>query len=162
MYRITVKLGDKEEVLEFESLKKAKLYRDYHFEFGNWKDHSRWIKEKKITPEERRYAIDEVTELVNGKIERSYLIAKGMDIVLEEATDHKTKLDLWLDFRQARNLLLQKTDWTQLADCKLSQEEKLQYRSYREYLRNATSLYDDSTVVNAKVYTLEEWKSGKR
>jgi hypothetical protein len=58
--------------------------------------------------------------------------------------------------------MLQLTDWTQLSDCELTIEDRKEFRSYRNYLRTLPVLYNDSTIVCAKVYSFEEWKKGKR
>lgn len=41
-------------------------------------------------------------------------------------------------FRKERNLLLQESDWTQLVDSPLSEEKKLEWKEYRQKLRDAT------------------------
>ena len=40
--------------------------------------------------------------------------------------------------RSKRNALLQETDWTQLPDSPLSDDDKLFYREYRQELRDIT------------------------
>jgi hypothetical protein len=44
----------------------------------------------------------------------------------------------WQDVRSKRNALLQETDWTQLPDSPLSDDDKLFYREYRQELRDIT------------------------
>ena len=65
-------------------------------------------------------------------------------------------------FRHKRMLALQETDWTQLADVDLDTEERKEYRSYRNYLRDLPKHYDDSSVTYAKEYRFEYWRKGKR
>jgi hypothetical protein len=43
------------------------------------------------------------------------------------------------DTRKARNQLLTETDWTQLADAPLSEEQKAAWSQYRQDLRNLTA-----------------------
>lgn len=43
------------------------------------------------------------------------------------------------DVRSFRNRLLAQTDWTQVADCPLTNDQKKQWTSYREKLRNITN-----------------------
>lgn len=45
---------------------------------------------------------------------------------------------MWPYFKQARNYLLQATDWTQLPDVELTQEEKDAWTAYRQSLRELT------------------------
>lgn len=47
--------------------------------------------------------------------------------------------DYWVEFRFLRNYLLEKSDWTQLNDCALSEEKKIEWVIYRQELRNLPS-----------------------
>lgn len=161
MHKLIVRQGDIEQVHEFETSELAQLYRDYHLAFGHWNGVSKWVEEKDITPENRRFVIDERTELVNGIIVRYYKLTEGIELKIERACAN-TIPEVWEIFRENRTKLLALTDWTQLADSALSTEERKDYRSYRSYLRSAPKLYDDATIVNAKVYSFEDWKKGKR
>lgn len=161
MHKLIVRQGDIEQVHEFETSELAQLYRDYHLAFGHWNGVSKWVEEKDATPESRRFIVDERTELINGEIIRFFKLTEGIELKIEEVTSNSVK-EVWKIVRQKRNKLLELTDWTQLADCALTTEEKKEYRSYRSYLRTIPVLYDDSTVVYAKVYSFEDWKKGKR
>ena len=56
-----------------------------------------------------------------------------------EVEDIKIDLEfLAMNVRMERNELLSKTDWTQLTDCPLSEMQKVQYRVYRQALRDIT------------------------
>jgi hypothetical protein len=161
MHKLIVRQGDIEQVHEFESSELAQLYRDYHLAFGHWNGISKWIEEKDLTPEKQRFVIDEKSELINGKIVRFFRLTDGIELKIEEASPDCVH-DLWRLVRENRNKFLQMTDWTQLADCELTTEEKKEYRSYRSYLRVLPKLYDDSSVVSAKVYWFDDWKKGSR
>lgn len=50
--------------------------------------------------------------------------------------------------RTRRNEKLQESDWTQLADSPLSEEQKQRWRDYRQALRDLPSLYQDDQTVN--------------
>ena len=163
MYKLTVKdakTGD-EHVKEFETAELAILYRDYHLVFGQWNSVVKWIEEKDATPEQKRFIVDEKTELVNGSIVRFYKLAEGMEIQLEEASSDVIK-QCWILLRNSRDRMLKLTDWTQLSDTELSTDERKEYRNYRSYLRVLPKLYDDATIIQAKVYSFEDWKKGKR
>ena len=56
---------------------------------------------------------------------------------------------LWKDIRKHRNTKLTETDWTQLPDSSLTQEQKNAWVSYRQELRNVP-------VNNEEVQSLEE------
>ena len=161
MHKLIVRQGDIEQVHEFETSELAQLYRDYHLAFGHWNGVSRWVEEKDITLEQQRFVIDEKTELINGKIVRFFNLTDGIELRIEEASPSCID-DLWRLVREKRNKELNKTDWTQLADCELSTEEKKDYRSYRSYLRAFPRLHNDASVVSAKIYSFEDWKKGKR
>jgi hypothetical protein len=46
--------------------------------------------------------------------------------------------DLMVYIRTERNILLEATDWTQLLDAPLTEEQKGEYRVYRQALRDIT------------------------
>jgi hypothetical protein len=163
MYKLTVKDArtGEEQVKEFETAELAILYRDYHLAFGQWNGIARWVEERHITQEQQKFIVDEKTELINGEILRFYKLSEGLEIKLEEASG-KSINGCWNIFREKRNKMLQLTDWTQLSDCELTIEDRKEFRGYRNYLRTLPVLYNDSTIIHAKVYSFEEWKKGKR
>jgi hypothetical protein len=125
------------------------------------KYNAKWVEEKKILPDQKRFIVDEKTELVNGEIVRFYKLSEGLEIKVEEASGNSIS-GCWNIFREKRNKMLQLTDWTQLSDCELTIEDRKEFRGYRNYLRTLPVLYNDSTIIHAKVYSFEEWKKGKR
>lgn len=57
--------------------------------------------------------------------------------------------------RSERNALLQKTDFTQVADAPLTTAEKTQYTAYRAYLR---AIPENSEFPDITVKTFAQWK----
>lgn len=161
MYKLFVKKDDKEEILEFATAELAQLYRDYHLAFGHWNGLTKWVEEKHLTEEEKAFIVDEKTELVAGGIIRFYKLTTGVEFCIEKA--EPTQIDqAWYLFRKKRDRALLDTDWTQLADSPVSAEVRKDYRSYRNYLRVLPSLHNDSSILNAKVYSFQDWKKGLR
>lgn len=161
MYKITIKQGESQSEMEFDTAKLARLYRDYHLAFGHWSGRSQWIEESKVTPEMRRFIVDEMSEIREGRTVRVYRVTDGIELVMEEASAN-TVSECWSSFRETRNTLLKESDWTQMADVSISQEVRKDYRSFRQYLRDAPKLHGDNSIAEARVYGFIEWKSGKR
>lgn len=160
MYKMTIKAGEKVEELEFDSPKLAKLYKDYHIAFGHWKGKSQWKKANKVTPEEMKFVVDEMTEInLSGDIERTYLLLDGIQII-EERVVNNTK-DCWDLFREHRDNLLFKSDFSQIPDNSLSTDLRLKWRKYRQYLRDCPKLYNDTNIAGKSPTTFEEWLNGK-
>lgn len=44
--------------------------------------------------------------------------------------------DMWYWLRERRNRMLTRSDWTQVADCSLTEEQKAEWRIYRQQLRD--------------------------
>lgn len=143
---------------EFESAKLAQVYRDYHLHFGNWSGLGRWISASELTPESQKYVCDEVTKMEKGQVVPYYYVADGL--IIESYKGSKD--DEYAVFRLKRDSALKATDWTQLADVIMTQDERKSYRNYRDYLRKLPGLHDDTSIVTAQVYSYEEWLSGKR
>lgn len=47
----------------------------------------------------------------------------------------------WDDIRQERDFLLSRSDWTQISDSPLSDEDKAAWQTYRQALRDITETY---------------------
>jgi hypothetical protein len=102
----------------------------------------------------------------NGKITRtgtcsdSDLLIQG-DNVIEGVADDSIHMivdgqvvdkpvdteDLLVELRNIRNIILTDTDWTQIPDAPLTDEQKAQYRAYRQALRDLPSKYDTITDI---------------
>ena len=163
MYKLYVfnSKTNEEKVLKFESMELAVLYRDYHLAFGLWSNVSKWLSEDDIEESQKKFIIDSKYMEVNGFLKKFFKIADGFEITIKKEEKSVLK-EHWNLFRRKRMLALQETDWTQLADVDLDTEERKEYRSYRNYLRDLPKLYDDSSVTYAKVYSFEDWRKGKR
>lgn len=72
------------------------------------------------------YIIDDVSHTV-------YISYPAVPISLTQA---------WAVIREQRNMMLLKTDWTQLEDSPLSSEKKNEYKVYRQALRDITEQID--------------------
>jgi hypothetical protein len=53
----------------------------------------------------------------------------------------------WDKIKQIKNLLLQKSDWTQLIDVDLSEEDKSKWSVYRKQLRDITKTFRNPSEV---------------
>ena len=53
----------------------------------------------------------------------------------------------WLYVRTERNEKLTTCDWTQLSDCQLSVEKKLEWTTYRQELRDITNQSDPFNII---------------
>lgn len=72
--------------------------------------------------------------------------------------DNASKMEVEMErVRLERNRMLQLTDFSQLADVPLSNEEKKKYRQYRRYLRELPKLIEREQVLQFKVLTYQEW-----
>ncbi len=60
------------------------------------------------------------------------------------------------EVRQQRNLLLSVTDRYMLADFPIAEDEREQYRQYRQYLRD---IPEKAAFPNVSVLTFEEWQN---
>ena len=56
---------------------------------------------------------------------------------------------------------LRETDWTQIADEPLSQEERKDWRDYRVYLGNIEELWNNKQINILEVKDFEDWKQNK-
>lgn len=56
------------------------------------------------------------------------------------------------ELRQERNIRLQLTDWTQMPDAPLTDAKKLEWRTYRQALRDLPSQYLDETDIDNVVF----------
>lgn len=90
------------------------------------------------------------------------LQARDGEFIIEGIADDETKLvidgeivdkpitapTISIDeIRFQRDILIAKTDWTQLPDAPLTDEQKAQYKAYRQALRDLPSDYDTITDI---------------
>lgn len=59
---------------------------------------------------------------------------------IEEVNNYKNPIT-WDTVRDVRNQILTNSDWTQLEDAPLTQEEKDHWATYRQYLRDIPKLF---------------------
>lgn len=86
-----------------------------------------------LTAEEWQQALSKNYKVINGKHTYSAFV-QSEDSILE-------------NLRTTRNALLINSDWTQLDDSPLSEEEKTEWRNYRQALRDLTGLDDLTSIV---------------
>lgn len=160
MYKLEIINCETEEKkeLKFDSFELAKLYRDYHITFGTLSSCAKWVSEKDIKLEQKQFIIDEKYISSDGIMIKYYKITDGYKVRIYNESGVITYKELWDNLRLIRNNKLKDTDWTQLPDNNLTIEEKKEFRKYRDYLRGVTTLYNDSSVHSAKVYSFEDWK----
>lgn len=72
-------------------------------------------------------------------LEESFLTMKQSEVTDEQ---------WWVVARWWRNALLAESDWSQVADNSLSEEQRELWRSYRQELRNITSTYTDPREIS--------------
>lgn len=77
-----------------------------------------------------------------------------------ETPDEVSFEEYFSRLRKEREVKLAQTDFSQLADAPFTSEEKMQYRSYREYLRNLPLQYNNSNIENYSVKTFEQFIAG--
>lgn len=115
-------------VVNKETLQIACKYR-YHYDIE--------IQLKNDFPEKQYYFI-EIPSNINYKYIQAIL--KDNTIVLIENTD-----DFLNEIREKRNKLLIATDWTQNNDSPLTEEKKIEWRIYRQLLRDLPTNTTDPT-----------------
>lgn len=94
----------------------------------------------------REWAVKHGFTLV--KVQGGYRIAKPAEIGETEKAYR---------IRQQRNALLTATDFTQLSDAALTDEEKARFAEYRQYLRDIS---EDDEFPNVVLKTYSEWEEG--
>jgi hypothetical protein len=71
-----------------------------------------------------------------------HIIVDGQ--VVDKVVDNSIFID---ELRLNRDVLLSETDWTQIPDAPLTDEQKAQYKAYRQALRDLPSKYDTITDI---------------
>lgn len=90
------------------------------------------------------------TSVVTGQ----NFVVEGNEVVQYEQVREKTQEELdqessqmWENVRNERNRYLEECDWTQLPDSPLTEEQKTQWQSYRQQLRDITTQQDPYNIV---------------
>lgn len=60
--------------------------------------------------------------------------------------------------RSDRDKLLSGSDWTQIADAPVSEEQRAEWVEYRAYLRSVPQLWDDQRMREPVVLKFDQWK----
>ena len=60
--------------------------------------------------------------------------------------------EFWIQVRRERDALLMQSDWTQLADCKLSLSKQGEWTEYRQVLRNVPGNNSGATMLDQIVW----------
>jgi hypothetical protein len=103
----------------------------------------------KFTPEGREVAeiTDEEAEQLETSVEIFFLI-EGKLVSLAAKRWAEDPEGVKASLRPERNRLLAASDWTQLNDADLTEEEIAAWAAYRQSLRNLTDDIDESGSVN--------------
>ena len=103
----------------------------------------------KFTPEGREVAeiTDEEAEQIETSVEIFFLI-EGKLVSLAAKRWAEDPEGVKASLRPERNRLLAASDWTQLNDADLTEEEIAAWAAYRQSLRNLTDDIDESGSVN--------------
>jgi hypothetical protein len=83
------------------------------------------------------------------------------DAMMEKVRKRHEQLQFEIDCKIAKELslrYLKETDWTQLPDAPLSQNEKMIYRRYRAWLRKRPKEIEQDAKGNRQVFKFEEWR----
>ena len=162
MYKlVAINIEDgKEYEYVFQSHKEATIYKQYHFTFGDWSYGSEWVFD--IDDSLKEFVVDSASVIKEGVVAKSYLISRKWKIKEAFVSQAAGTVKSWIRFRAARDTLLKGSDWTQLADAPMTTADRVDWKKYRQYLRDVPSLHTDVTIENAKVASFEEWRAGVR
>ena len=86
----------------------------------------------------------EYQTLLDGQSSGKKIVSLQGTVTLVDPT--KTVMT-WDEIRAARDNKLAACDWTQIPDSPLTQTVKMNWKSYRQLLRDLTSTYSDPTLV---------------
>jgi hypothetical protein len=88
----------------------------------------------------------EAPNIDNSVISGSYFEINEDEVVEYQTRRPKTEQEIqeeteqkWRAIREKRNRLLLESDWTQLPDSPLSEEKRLEWKTYRQELRDITN-----------------------
>lgn len=83
----------------------------------------------------------------NTRIEELGIYEQAIQILQDEIERRKEEIessrDYWYEFRFIRNDKLSNTDWTQVPDSPLTEEQKENWRIYRQQLRDLPDIITD-------------------
>ncbi len=70
----------------------------------------------------------------------------------EEISDEHKNMIVLTKLREYRDMALASSDWTQVADAPISDEEKAAWASYRQELRDLPNTYANETNIDSVIY----------
>ena len=159
MYKLKIKHLESGAINEvkFNTKEEMELYKQYHIVFHGWDKPQKWVLDRFLKEEERKYIAASQERIgQNKKPQTWYLVKPEYNFAEELQIEDQTLYD-WEVLRLKRDFALAYTDYTQLADCPLSTKIKQLYREYRAFLRNLPLCYNDESIGKFKVMTFEEW-----
>ena len=93
------------------------------------------------------YVVEDGSDLANKIISAypyySFITDIDGNLVDIKILEKPTSFVTWEEIRKQRNNFLRETDWTQLTDCQLTEEEKEKYHIYRQTLRDIPQTYEE-------------------
>ena len=96
----------------------------------------------------------EAPNIDNSVISSSYFEINEDEVVEYQTRRPKTEQEIqeeteqkWIEIREKRNRLLFECDWTLLSDSPLSEEKRLEWKTYRQELRDTTNYASPDAVI---------------
>lgn len=161
MFRVIAKnlIRREEYISEHVTLEEAELFVKEQIDRRIWGMPERWLDEDNVLSIEKPRVVNSRV-ISGGKIQ--YFLPADYTYNIEEVREGGVEVDYWATLRYKRKLMLQDTDFTQLADSPISADVKKQYREYRKYLRDLPKSYNDNTITKFKVMSFDAWKEWKK
>lgn len=145
--------------LEFSTKEEMDLYKLYHITFHGWDRSQKWVHERFIKPEEKKYVVTEQQKTgPNNTKQTWYLVRPEWNFVDTQLNPEEQVVTNWHTLRIKRDWMLGQTDHTQLADYPADSKIKTLYREYRQYLRNAPKHFNEESIHRAYIMTFDDWK----
>lgn len=122
-------------------------------------------------PVEAGYIFVEVDNSLDGDLDRyRYIDGYFVDIGERPSRHHQYDGDKWVDprpdteknaealeeLRQLRNAKLRETDWTQLPDAALTEQERIDWSLFRQKLRDLPQKYANITSINLVTFPTKD------
>lgn len=145
--------------MEFDNKEEMDLYRNYHTVFHGWDKAQKWVYERFIKEEERKYIVSEQEKSgPNKTIQKWYLVRPEWNFIDVQVDPKEAIVIDWHTLRIKRDWMLKETDFSQLADAPMNNAEKGKYREYRHYLRNIPLNFNEESIGRAVIMSFEDWK----
>jgi hypothetical protein len=145
--------------IEFNNKEEMDLYKKYHITFHGWDKAQKWVHERFIKEEERKYIVSEQEKSgPNKSAQKWFLVRPEWNFVDIEIDPEKAIVVDWDTLRAKRDWMLKETDHSQLAYATFDSATKGKYREYRTYLRNLPLNFNEESIGSAIVMTFDEWR----